>query len=65
MTGGQALLVAFFASHRSRSRSEWLFGRLAYAFAWLGFPIGAWLVLDSQSWRLFVGPLLMAAWAVL
>ena len=34
-----------------------------YAFAGLGLPLGAWLLLDGQSWRLFVGPLLTAAWA--
>ncbi len=59
----QALLVAFFGSHRWWPRRDWLLGRLAYSFAWLGVPIGAWLVLDGESWRLFVGPLLMAAWA--
>ena len=61
----QALLLAFFAARRWSPRLTTRFGWLVYAFAGLGLPLGAWLFLDGQSWKLFVGPLLMAAWALL
>lgn len=61
----QALLAAFFASHRRWPSGERALGRLAYAFAGLGLPLGLWLLLDGQSWRLVGGPLLMTAWALL
>jgi hypothetical protein len=38
---------------------------MAYAFAGLGLPLGAWLILGGQSWRLYAGPLLLALWAAL
>lgn len=61
----QTVLAAFFAARRwARPRADRL-GRLAYALAFLGLPTGAWLLLDGQPYRLFVGPLLMAAWAAL
>ena len=59
----QALLLGFFAARRWLPRLANRFGWVVYAFAALGLPIGAWLLLDGQSWRLFVGPLLMAGWA--
>jgi hypothetical protein len=61
----QALLLGFFAARRWTPRLEAQFGWVVYAFSGLGLPLGAWLALDGQSWRLFVGPLLMAAWAIL
>ena len=59
----QALLLGFFAARRWLPRLASRFGWVVYAFAALGLPIGAWFLLDGQSWRLFVGPLLMAGWA--
>lgn len=61
----QALLLAFFAARRWFPGSAARFGWVVYAFAALGLPLGVWLVLDGQSWRLFTGPLLMGAWALL
>jgi hypothetical protein len=60
----QALLVGFFAARRWLPRLAQRYGWLAYAFAGFGLPLGAWLFLGGQSWRLYVGPLLMAAWAL-
>jgi hypothetical protein len=61
----QALLVGFFAARRWRPGLAVRLGPMAYAFALLGLPLGAWLLVDGQSWKLFVGPQLMAAWAML
>jgi hypothetical protein len=41
-----------------------LLGKGGYAFAALGLPLAVWLLLDGQAATLFVGPLLMAAWAL-
>lgn len=60
----QALLVAFFAARRWALGSADVLGRLAYGFAGLGLPIGLWLAVGGQSYRLFVGPLLLAVWAI-
>ena len=60
----QALLVCFFAARRWSSGIAQRFGWLAYAFAGLGLPLGAWLLLAGQSWRLYSGPILMASWAL-
>ena len=60
----QALLLAFFAARRWSPQLADRFGWVVYAFAGLGLPLGLWLLLDGQSWRLFVGPLLMARWAL-
>jgi hypothetical protein len=61
----QFVLVAFFAARRwAPSRADAL-GRAAYAFGALGLPLGVWLLLDGQSYRLFGGPLLLAVWAAL
>lgn len=60
----QALLLGFFAVRRWSPHLAERFGWVVYALAWLGLPLGAWLFLDGQSWRLFVGPLLMALWAL-
>jgi hypothetical protein len=61
----QALLVLFFAARRWRPRMAERYGWIAYAFAGLGLPFGAWLILEGQSWKLYVGPLLLALWAAL
>jgi hypothetical protein len=61
----QAVLVMFFAARRWRPRMAERHGWIAYAFAGLGFPLGAWLILGGQSWTLCAGPLLLALWAVL
>jgi hypothetical protein len=61
----QALLVCFFAARRWWPRVAERFGLIAYAFAGLGLPLGVWLLADGQSWRLYVGPILMASWALL
>lgn len=60
----QVLLVGFFAARRWRPQQATRVGEAAYAFAGLGLPLGAWLLFEGQSWRLFVGPLLMALWAM-
>ena len=60
----QALLAGFFAARRWWPKRSARLGTVAYAFAGLGLPLGAWLLIDGQSWKLFVGPLLMAAWAL-
>lgn len=60
----QALLVAFFAARRWSPRHASLLGKGGYAFAALGLPLAVWLLLDGQAATLFVGPLLMAAWAL-
>jgi hypothetical protein len=61
----QALLAGFFAARRWSPRRSARLGAAAYVYAGLGLPLGAWLLIDGQSWKLFVGPLLMAAWALL
>ena len=61
----QAVLVMFFAARRWRSRMAERYGWIVYAFAGLGLPLGAWLILGGQSWRLYAGPLLLALWAAL
>ena len=60
----QAILVCFFAARRWAPRLAVRFGWAAYAFAGLGLPLGVWLILGGESWRLYAGPLLMAAWAL-
>jgi len=59
----QALLLGFFAARRWWPRIAARSGWVVYACAGLGAPLGVWLLLDGQSWRLFVGPLLTALWA--
>jgi hypothetical protein len=61
----QAVLVAYFAARRWVPRGAERYGWLAYAFAEFGLPLGVWLLLDGQSWRLWVGPILLALWAAL
>ena len=63
--GSQALLVVYFAARRWSPRIAERFGWLAYAFAGLGILLGGWLLLGGQSWRLYVGPILLALWAIL
>lgn len=60
----QVLLVGFFAARRWWPQRAAPLGRVAYAFAGLGLALGAYLVFGGQSWKLFVGPLLMALWAL-
>ena len=61
----QALLLGFFATRRWSPNLGARLDRVVYAFSLLGLPLGAWLFVEGQSWRLFVGPLLTAAWALL
>jgi hypothetical protein len=61
----QSLLVLFFGARRWLPPRADLIGRAAYGFAGLGLPVGLALLSTGESWRLFVGPLLMAAWALL
>jgi len=63
--GSHAVLAAYFAARRWSPRIAQRFGWLAYAFAGLGLPLGGWLLLGGQSWRLYVGPILLASWAML
>ena len=60
----QALLVMFFGARRWSPRHGALLGGVAYAFAGLGLPVGLGLLLTGQVSNLFVGPLLMAGWAL-
>ena len=60
----QAMLLGFFAARSWSPLQAARFGWVVYAFAGLGLPLGAWLFIDGQSWRLLAGPLLMAAWAL-
>jgi len=60
----QAVLVCFFIARRWWLPAAERFGWLAPAFAGLGLPLGLWLLIGGDSWRLWVGPLLMAAWAL-
>ena len=62
--GTQACLVAFFAARRWAPGLAERFGWLAYAGAMLGMPLGAWLVASDQAEGLWVGPVLLGAWAV-
>ena len=61
--GSQALLVAYFSARRWAPELARRFGWIAYAFAGLGAPLAGWLIAGGQSWRLWVGPLLLALWA--
>jgi hypothetical protein len=61
----QALLAAFFAARRWRPGLADRLGRWAYGFGALGLPVGVWLLGSGASYRLFIGPLLLAAWAAL
>lgn len=61
----QAVLVLYFAARRWRPGAAERHGWIAYAFAELGLPLGAWLMLGGQSWRLYAGPVLLAVWAAL
>jgi hypothetical protein len=61
----QAILVAYFAARRWRLGAAERYGWIAYAFAGLGLPVGMWLIFTEQSWRLYVGPILLALWAAL
>lgn len=62
--GTQTVLVCFFAARRWSPRLAQRFGWVAYAFAGLGLPLGIWLLVGGESWRIYVGPILMAAWAL-
>lgn len=59
----QTLLVGFFAVRRWRPSLGPRLGALAYAFGGLGLGVGLALLATGHSWKLFVGPLLMAGWA--
>lgn len=61
--GTQLALVAFFAARRWIPDRALTFGRVAYSVAGLGLPVGVWLAIDGESWRLWAGPLILAAWA--
>ncbi len=60
----QGVPVCFFAARRWSPGVARRFGWLAYAFAGFGLPIGAGLFLSGESWRLVIGLLLMAVWAL-
>lgn len=61
--GTQLVLVAFFAARRWVPDRALTYGRIAYSVAGLGLPVGVWLAIDGQSWRLWTGPLILALWA--
>jgi hypothetical protein len=63
--GSQVVLVAYFAARRWAPGLAERHGWLAYAFAGLGLPVGVWLLVGGESWRLWAGPVLLAAWAAL
>jgi len=59
----QAVLIAFFAARRwAPARADGL-GWLSYGCAGSGLLVAVWLVWADQPMRLWVGPLLWAAWA--
>ena len=60
----QLVLVGFFSARRWLPRLARPLGYAAYGFGSLGLFVGGWLIAVGASWRLFVGPLLMFAWAV-
>ncbi|MBN1858107.1 hypothetical protein JW848_02755 [Candidatus Bipolaricaulota bacterium] len=60
----QALLLSFFVARRWAPRGASRFGWIVYAFAGLGIPLGVWLILDGQPWKLLVGPMLITLWAL-
>ena len=60
----QAVLVCFFAARRWRPGLAERFGWFAYALAGIGLPLGVWLLLAGGSWRIYVGPILIAVWAL-
>lgn len=62
--GSQAVLAAFFAARRWRPGLADRLGWLAYAVAGLGLPLGLWFLTGGQSWRLYVGPLLLGGWSL-
>ena len=59
-----AILVCFFAARRWSPLLAQRSVGLPMPLRGLGLPAGAWLLLGGQSWRLYMGPLLMAAWAL-
>ncbi len=61
--GTQLVLAAFFAARRWAPDRSLPLGRVAYLMAGLGLPLGLWLGIDGQSWRLWAGPPILAAWA--
>lgn len=60
----QAILLAFFIARRWALKVATRYGWSVYVVAGLGLPLGVWLQIVGQSWRLFVGPILMAVWAL-
>lgn len=60
----QALLVVYFAARHWRPAHAMVLGEAAYAFAMLGLPLAILLVLGATSDTLWIGPLLMASWAL-
>jgi hypothetical protein len=62
--GSQGVLAGYFAARRWSPLLAERFGWVAYAFAALGLPLAIWLLAGGQSWRLYVGPALLASWAV-
>ncbi|PKQ19549.1 MAG: hypothetical protein CVT66_09525 [Actinobacteria bacterium HGW-Actinobacteria-6] len=63
--GSQAMLAAYFAARRWLPRQEKRIGWLAYIFALFGLPLGGWLLLGGQSWKLYIGPIVLGLWSVL
>jgi len=61
--GSQLVLVAFFATRRWTPRASGILGPVAYATGGIGVIVGAWLAVNGESWRLWVGPVLLALWA--
>jgi peptidoglycan/LPS O-acetylase OafA/YrhL len=59
----QALLLGFFAARRWLPERSGAIGRIVYGAGLLGAPLGVFLIFDGQSWSLYDGPLLTAAWA--
>jgi hypothetical protein len=57
------VLVAFFAARHWAPDHALPLGGVAYSVAGLGLPVGVWLAIDGQSWRLWAGPLILATWA--
>ncbi len=60
----QAALIVFFAVHRWLPHRAGPVGVAVYTLGTLGVVVGVWLATSGADWRLAIGPLLTAAWAI-
>lgn len=60
----QAALLVFFGARRWAPQRAQFAGRCAYVLCALGFILSIWLAASDASWRMWMGPVLIAIWAV-